>query len=326
MRLGKLSFDRPAFLAPMAGVTDLPFRLLCRMEGCDLTYTEMVSAKGLLYGGLNTKRLLELGDAERPVGVQLFGREPEVLASMAGKLADAHGDALALIDLNMGCPAPKITGNGEGSALMLEPLLAGRIIAAVRRAVEPLPVTVKFRKGWDDAHVNAVAFARIAEENGAAAVAVHGRTRAEGYSGKADWAIIAAVKQAIAIPVLGNGDVFSGTDALRMYEETGCDGVLVARGAEGNPWIFSEIRAALAGEAYAPPSPEARAAMAAAHAKLQQAYRGEHGVLEMRKHLGWYLKGAPGAAKLRARANAAKSLAEIEALLEEYLRGSASAP
>ncbi len=322
MQIGNLNFNIafPAFLAPMAGVTDLPFRLLCKAQGCDMTCTEMVSAKGLYYGGSRTEELLCIGEAERPCAVQLFGNDPDIMADMAKQVLEEHGHEIAIIDMNMGCPAPKITGNGEGSALMRNLPLAGKIIQAVAAAAAPWPVTVKFRKGWDENSVNAVAFGRMAQENGAAAVAVHGRTRMQGYSGKADWDIIGEVKAALHIPVLGNGDVFSGQDALRLQAHTSCDGVLVARGAQGNPWIFREIRAAVTGEKYEPPTIEERAAMALAHARMQQAYKGQHGLVEMRKHLAWYLKGARGAAKLRARANACNTLEQIQSLLQEFLQ------
>ena len=239
----------PVLLAPMAGVTDLAFREICRAMGADFSYTEMVSAKGLYYGSERTASLLAASPLERPYGVQLFGAEPEIVAGMAKRLADEAHPGLALIDLNMGCPARKITGNGEGSALMLDLPRAARIIESAAKS-SSLPITVKFRKGFDAAHINAVAFARMAEESGAAMLTVHGRTREQMYSGKADWDIIAAVKTAVSIPVIGNGDVFSGQDALALRAHTGCDGIMVARGAEGNPFIFREIHAALAGKPY----------------------------------------------------------------------------
>lgn len=305
----------PILLAPMAGVTDLSYRALCKELGCDFTYTEMVSAKGLFYGGPGSAALLETDPSERPCGVQIFGREPDLMAEIAHRLCADNAGELALIDINMGCPAPKITSNGEGSALMLEPALAGRIIEAVAKA-STLPVTVKFRKGFDESHVNALEFGRIAQNSGAAMVTIHGRTRAQMYSGRADWDIIGEVKAALSIPVIGNGDVFSGADALALRAHTGCDGIMVARGAQGNPFIFGEIKAALAGEAYTQPGEEQRLAMARLHLQRAVANKGQRAVIEMRKHVAWYLKGARGAAALRAKVNEAATLEEMLALLE----------
>lgn len=307
----------PVLLAPMAGVTDLAFRELCRAMGADFSYTEMVSAKGLYYGSERTASLLAASPIERPYGVQLFGAEPEIVAGMAKRLADEAHPGLALIDLNMGCPARKITGNGEGSALMLDLPRAARIIESAAKS-SSLPITVKFRKGFDAAHINAVAFARMAEESGAAMLTVHGRTREQMYSGKADWDIIAAVKTAVSIPVIGNGDVFSGQDALALRAHTGCDGIMVARGAEGNPFIFREIQAALAGKPYAPPTNAERIDTALAHARRLVECRGARAVIEMRKHVAWYLSGMRGASALRAQVNAIGSLAELESMLTQY--------
>lgn len=307
----------PVLLAPMAGVTDLAFREICRAMGADFSYTEMVSAKGLYYGSERTASLLAASPLERPYGVQLFGAEPEIVAGMAKRLADEAHPGLALIDLNMGCPARKITGNGEGSALMLDLPRAARIIESAAKA-SSLPITVKFRKGFDAAHINAVAFARMAEESGAAMLTVHGRTREQMYSGKADWDIIAAVKTAVSIPVIGNGDVFSGQDALALRAHTGCDGIMVARGAEGNPFIFREIHAALAGKPYAPPTNAERIDTALAHARRLVECRGARAVIEMRKHVAWYLSGMRGASALRAQVNAIGSLAELESMLTQY--------
>ena len=307
----------PVLLAPMAGVTDLAFRELCRAMGADFSYTEMVSAKGLYYGSERTASLLAASPLERPYGVQLFGAEPEIVAEMAKRLADEAHPGLALIDLNMGCPARKITGNGEGSALMLDLPRAARIIESAAKS-SSLPITVKFRKGFDAAHINAVAFARMAEESGAAMLTVHGRTREQMYSGKADWDIIAAVKTAVSIPVIGNGDVFSGQDALALRAHTGCDGIMVARGAEGNPFIFREIKAALAGKPYAPPTNAERIDTALAHARRLVECRGARAVIEMRKHVAWYLSGMRGASALRAQVNATGSLAELESMLTQY--------
>lgn len=317
MKLTMLPFlpEFPILLAPMAGVTDLPYRALCKELGCDFTYTEMVSAKGLYYGGPGSASLLETAPVERPCGVQLFGREPALMAEIAHRLCGENQGELALIDINMGCPAPKITGNGEGSALMLEVPLAGRIIEAVAKA-SSLPVTVKFRKGFDDGHINFLEFGRMAEESGAAMVTLHGRTRAQMYSGKADWDSIAALKAALCIPVIGNGDVFGGADAVALRRHTNCDGLMVARGAQGNPFIFQEIKAALCGEPYAPPGERERLAMAMEHLRRAVAHKGPRAVVEMRKHVGWYLKGVHGAAVLRARVNAACTVEEMLSLLE----------
>ncbi len=317
MKLGALQFTFPVMLAPMAGVTDMPFRILCHEMGCDTTFTEMVSAKGLHYGNERTAGLLATSPVERPCGVQIFGKDPEIMADMARHIERRHAGEIALIDINMGCPAHKIVGNGEGSALMRDMPLAARIIEAVSRAVS-LPVTVKFRKGWDDTCVNAVAFARMAEQSGAAAVSVHGRTRAQGYSGRADWGIIGEVKAALNISVIGNGDVYSAADALALRALTGCDGVLIARGAQGNPWIFRECKAALRGETCPPPTLVERVEMAIRHAHMQQAYKGVHGVVEMRKHVAWYARGVPHAAWLRTRVNACSSLEELEGLLRDF--------
>ena len=308
----------PIALAPMAGVTDLPFRILCRELGCDLTFTEMVSAKGLLYGNENTEKLLETAPMEEPCGFQIFGSEPDIMADIARRLEEDYAGKVALIDINMGCPAHKIVGNGEGSALMRDVPLAGRIIEAVAKAIK-LPVTVKFRKGWDENSVNAVEFARMAEESGASAICVHGRTRAQGYSGRADWGIIGSVKAAVNIPVLGNGDIYTAEDMLNMRKETGCDGVLIARGAMGNPWIFRACKAVLSGEQTVPPTLTERISLAIRHARMQQDYRGAHGIIEMRKHIAWYLSGLPHAAQLRVRVNSCETLADLEEMLLSYL-------
>lgn len=307
----------PVLLAPMAGVTDLAFREICRAMGADFSYTEMVSAKGLYYGSDRTASLLAASPQERPYGVQLFGAEPEIVSEMAKRLSEEAPEGLALIDLNMGCPARKITGNGEGSALMRDLPRAARIIEATAKA-SALPVTVKFRKGYDAEHINAVPFARMAEESGAAMVTVHGRTREQMYSGRADWDIIAEVKQAVSIPVIGNGDVFSGADALALRAHSGCDGVMVARGAEGNPFLFAEIKAALSGREYTPPTDAERIDAALAHARRLVECRGGRAVIEMRKHVAWYLSGMRGASTLRAQVNRIGSLAELETMLLQY--------
>lgn len=314
-----LSIDAafPVILAPIAGVSDLPFRTLCKEQGCDFTFTEMVSAKGLSYQNENTERLLETDPRERPCGVQLFGREPRMMAEMAKRLCERYEGEIACIDVNMGCPVRKVVKNGEGSALMLEPALAGRVVRALERA-SGLPVSAKFRKGFDDAHANAVEFAKVLEDNGASMLTVHGRTREQMYSGRADYEIIAKVKAAVSIPVIGNGDVFSGADALRLRDETNCDGIMVARGAMGNPFIFKEIKAAFAQESYTPPTDAEKLSLAIEHAKRLCAYKGERGVIEMRKHASWYLKGMRGATALRGRFNECKSEEELVSLLAQF--------
>ena len=317
MKIGNLELENNVFLAPMAGVTDLPFRILCKEMGCGLVYSEMVSAKGILYDNKNTTELLEIDPKERPVAVQLFGSDPEILGAMAKKIEQYPID---IIDVNMGCPAPKIVKNGEGSCLMKTPELVGKIVKSLVES-QSKPVTIKFRKGFDDDHVNAVEIAKIAEANGASAVAVHGRTREQYYSGKADWDIIKQVKEAVNIPVIGNGDVFTPQDAKNLLEHTGCDAIMVGRGAQGNPWIFKRILHYLkTGELLPEPTAEERVEKALRHAQMLIDYKGEYiGVREMRKHMAWYMKGMPGAAELRGKLNYAESRAELESLLRGYL-------
>ena len=317
LTVGNVKLENPFILAPMAGVTDRPFRVLCREQGCGLMYTEMVSAKAILYKNRNTKPLMEVGDEEGPVALQLFGSDPEILSEIAARVEDGP---YAWIDINMGCPVPKVVNNGEGSALMKDPRLVERILTAMVRKVKK-PVTVKIRKGFDDSRVNAVEIAKIAEGCGAAAVAVHGRTREQFYSGKADWDIIRRVKEAVSIPVIGNGDVTDGESALRMRRETGCDGVMIGRGAQGNPWIFSELREyERIGVMKERPSPAQIRDMMLRHARLQMEFKGDYlGIREMRKHVAWYTKGLKGAARMRDEINRVESYGELEELLYEKL-------
>lgn len=314
LEIGGVTLKNNLILAPMAGVTDLPFRLLCSEQGAGLCGMEMVSAKAILYGNKNTEGLLEIHPEEGPVSLQLFGSDPKIVSEMAKRIEERP---FALLDINMGCPVPKIVNNGEGSALMREPKLAGKIIAATVKAVKK-PVTVKIRKGFDQAHVNAVEMAKIAEDAGAAAVAVHGRTREQFYSGEADWEIIAAVKEAVAIPVIGNGDVTDERSAERLLSQTGCDGVMIGRASRGNPWLFGRIAAWLAdGRELPGPSVEEKKQMILRHAALQLTIKGEYtGVREMRKHLSWYTAGMAGSARLRGCINQAESFEEIRRLVE----------
>lgn len=317
MKIKDIDIPNSVFLAPMAGVTDLPFRLLCKEMGCGLVYTEMVSAKGLLYDNENTKQLLVVDEREHPVAVQLFGSDARILAEMAKKIEESDID---MIDINMGCPAPKITKNGEGSALMKNPKQIGEIVKAVSSAVKK-PVTIKIRKGFDDNTITAVEVAKIAEESGAAAIAVHGRTREQFYSGKADWNIIRQVKEAVSIPVIGNGDVVSPESAKRLFEETNCDAIMIGRGAQGNPWIFKRVLHYLqTGEILEEPSPQEKIDMALRHARMLIEFKGEYiGIREMRKHVSWYTKGLLKAGVLRNKINEAQNYEEMEKLLKEYL-------
>ena len=316
MNIGNIELSAPLAMAPMAGITDLPFRLICRRLGCGMTVSEMVSAKGLLYKNVKTTEMLRIDDGERPTAIQLFGSVPAELAE-AARMVEASG--ADMIDFNMGCPVPKIVNNGEGSALMKNPQLAHDILAAMVKAVK-IPVTVKFRAGWDDANRNAVEIARAVEAAGVSAVAVHGRTRQQFYEGKADWSIIADVKQAVKVPVFGNGDIFTVADGLRMLEQTGCDGLMIGRGADGNPWLFTALAAALRGEQLPqPPSLKERLAQAAEHLEMLISYKNEVvAVKEMRRHISAYLKGMPHAAEFRGRFHKVDTQEQFSELLAEY--------
>lgn len=317
LKIGSVTLKNNLILAPMAGVTDLPFRLLCKEQGAGLLCMEMVSAKAILYKNKNTKELLSIDTKEPPVSLQLFGSDPDIISEMAKQIEELPFD---ILDINMGCPVPKVVNNGYGSALMKQPLLAGKIIEKTAAAIQK-PVTVKIRKGFDDAHINAVEIAHIAEESGAAAIAVHGRTREQFYSGKADWDIIRKVKETVKIPVIGNGDLCSGKDVLAMQKQTGCDGFMIGRGAQGNPWIFAQILHFLkTGEELKKPSMEEVSHMILRHAKMLISHKGEYtGIREMRKHASWYVGGYRNAAKLRAKINEVESYDELCALFETLL-------
>lgn len=317
LSLGNVTLANNLILAPMAGVCDLPFRMLCKEQGAGLVCMEMVSAKALQYNNKNTKALLEVNEKERPVSLQLFGSDPVCISEQAKRIEDRNFD---ILDINMGCPVPKVVNNGEGSALMKNPKLAGEIIEATAKAIKK-PVTVKIRKGFDDAHVNAVEMAHIAQESGAVAVAVHGRTREQFYSGKADWDIIAQVKQAVSIPVIGNGDLLDAKDVIEMEKQTGCDGFMIGRGAQGNPWIFHQILHYFeTGELIGKPPIEEMVETMLRHARLQVEFKGEYlGIREMRKHAAWYTAGYKNSSKLRGRINAVETYEQLEALFQEVL-------
>lgn len=315
LQIGNVTLENNLILAPMAGVTDLPFRLLCKEKGAGLLCMEMVSAKAILYKNKNTQALLEIDPRENPVSLQLFGSDPDIISQIAHEIEERPFD---ILDINMGCPVPKIVNNGEGSALMKNPVLAGEIIEKTVKAIQK-PVTVKIRKGFDDEHVNAVEMARVAQESGAAAVAVHGRTREQYYSGKADWDIIRQVKEAVSIPVIGNGDLLTAEDVIAMKEQTGCDGFMIGRGAQGNPWIFEQILHYFrTGEKLPKPSVEEVTDMILRHAKMMLEFKGEYtGIREIRKHAAWYTAGYPNSAKLRVAINAVESYEELERLLKK---------
>ncbi len=300
----------------MAGVSDLPFRLLCHEAGAGLTCMEMISAKAIYYRNKATDEMMAIDPNEGMVSLQLFGSDPDIMGAMAQKIEERP---FSILDINMGCPVPKVVNNGEGSALMKNPALAGKIIRAVSSAVSK-PVTVKIRKGFDDDHINAVEMAKVAEENGAAAVAVHARTRMQYYSGKADWDIIRQVKEAVTIPVIGNGDVDSYESACRMLDETGCDGVMIGRAAQGNPWIFAELVAKSEGREWNKPTREEVAGMILRHAAMLIDCKGEYiGSREMRKHAAWYTKGYKGSSQFRGKLNEAESLEDLKRLMDDFL-------
>ena len=314
MKIGNVEIKGNVALAPMAGVTDLPFRLLCKENGCGYLYTEMVSAKAILYNNKNTEALLNVTEGENPIAVQLFGSDPQIMADMAKRLEERPFD---VIDVNMGCPVPKVVNNGEGSALMKDPVLVGRIVEAMANAINK-PVTVKIRAGFNSQSINAPEIARIIQESGGAAVAVHGRTREQYYSGKADWDVIARVKANVTIPVIGNGDILTGQDAVDMMKQTGCDGVMIGRGARGNPWIFNQINEYLSsGREMVQPDITQIRDMILRHARMLVEVKGEHtGIREMRKHFAWYTAGMKHASGLRNEVNHVEHMEQLEALCE----------
>ena len=320
MKIGNVQLDNEVFLSPMAGVTDLPFRTICKEKGCGMLYTEMINAKALCYDDENTKKMLRMEKDEHPVAVQIFGSDPEFMGKAASIMNQYPNEVL---DINMGCPAPKVVKNGDGSALMKNPKLAAEVLTAVVKNSEK-PVTLKIRKGWDDDCINAVEIAKIAQECGISALAIHGRTREQFYSGKADWDIIAEIKQAIDIPVIGNGDVFEVQDAVNMLEKTKCDAIMIGRGAQGNPWIFNRINHYMkTGEILPEPTLEEKITTAIKHMNLAVAEHGDYvAVREMRKHIGWYLKGLKNSAKYRDQINKITDYKEVIAMLEEYMQHS----
>ncbi len=316
LQIGNINIAGNLVLGPMAGVTDLPFRLICKEYGADLIYTEMVSAKGIYYNNKNTECLLEVREEERPVALQLFGADPYLMAEMAKKIEHRNFD---ILDINMGCPVPKVVNNGEGSALLKNPKLVGEIVAAVSKAIKK-PLTIKIRIGFEENDCNAVEIAKVAEQNGAAAIAIHGRTREQYYSGKANWEPIRLAKQEVSIPVIGNGDVNSVESAKAMLDYTGCDGIMLARGVRGNPWLFRQVKEYLkTGERLPNPDITELISLMKRHARMQLEFKGDYlGIREMRKHVAWYTTGYPGSAKLRSMINEVESLKELDDLLDRY--------
>lgn len=312
MKIGNVKTDNNIFLAPMAGVTDSVFRLLCKEQSCGLVYSEMVSANGIKYKNENTSKLIQINPKERPAAIQIFGSEPDVMADMVKEI-DSYAD---IIDINMGCPAPKIVKNNEGSALMRNPELIGKIVKKVSLSTDK-PVTIKIRKGFDDSLINAVEVAQIAEFNGAKAITVHGRTREQYYSGNADWDIIKKVKENVKIPVIGNGDITEPQTAKKMFEYTNCDAVMIGRAAQGNPWIFKRtLHYINTGELLEEPSLQEKVNTALKHLYMLTEYKGEYtGIREMRKHLGWYIKGIKNSAQMRVLINKAETKEEIKDIL-----------
>lgn len=317
MKIGNIETKNNIFLAPMAGVTDLPFRRICARYGAGMTYSEMISAKGLWYKDKKTASLMRIAPDERPTAIQIFGSEPEIMAAVVPQVMEFKPD---IIDINMGCPAPKIVNNGDGSALMKNPVLMGKIVRAVSDA-SPVPVTVKIRSGWDESSINALECARLLEASGAAAITVHGRTRKQFYSGKADWEIIKEIKDTLSIPVIGNGDIWSAEDAKSMLDRTGCDAVMIARGAEGNPFIFRQTLELLeTGAVSFIPSPADKARQALEHTRMLVCEKGEsRGIKEARKHIAWYIKGLKGASALKSKIFTISEFDILEQLLNDYV-------
>lgn len=320
MKIGNLELDNKVFLSPMAGVTDLPFRLICKEQDCGMLYTEMINAKALCYDDANTKKMLNIEYEEHPIAVQIFGSDPEFMGKAAQIMNDYPNE---ILDINMGCPAPKVVKNGDGSALMKNPSLTEKVLTSVVKNSKK-PVTLKIRKGWDDNNINAVEIAKIAESCGISALAIHGRTREQYYSGKADWDIIAKIKENINIPVIGNGDVFEVEDAIKMLDKTNCDAIMIGRGAQGNPWIFKRINHYMkTGEILPEPTLEEKITTAKKHLELAVKEHGEYvAVREMRKHIGWYLKGLKNSAKVRDEINKIENYEEVINRLDRYIEDS----